>query len=66
MKYLECIRCSGKMKFLKEYKLDNTEKNKGIYKMLFSGEDQLTFKIFVCTHCRHTEFFYTGYINRID
>ncbi|MBC8590348.1 hypothetical protein [Wansuia hejianensis] len=57
---MECLRCNEQMKYLKEYRFDSQDNNRGILKALFDYEEHLIFDVYVCPRCRHTEFFLTG------
>lgn len=55
-----CLRCQGKLKYLKEYRFDSEDNNRGLFGVLFDVEERLIFDIYVCTNCRHTEFIFKG------
>lgn len=57
---VECLRCKSPMKYLKEYKFDSQDQNRGLLGALFDWEEHLIFQVYVCPNCRHTEFFYSG------
>jgi predicted nucleic-acid-binding Zn-ribbon protein len=59
-KQFECLRCKEQMKYLKEYRFDSQDNNRGILEALFDIEEHLTFGVYVCPKFRHTEFFFTG------
>tara|TARA_B100000965_G_C19310192_1_gene634179 strand:+ start:261 stop:479 length:219 start_codon:yes stop_codon:yes gene_type:complete len=59
-KEFECLRCKAEMKYLKEYRFDSQDNNRGILGALFDVEEHLIFDVYVCPKCRHTEFFYTA------
>ena len=59
-KQFECLRCKEQLQYLKEYRFDSQDNNMGILGALFDIEEHLTFDIYVCPKCRHTEFFFTG------
>ncbi len=53
----ECLRCKSPMKYLKQYRFDSRDENRGLFGAIFDIEEHLTFDIYVCPDCRHTEFF---------
>lgn len=55
---IECLRCKIEMKFLKEYRFDSQDNNRGMLGFLFDIEDHLVFDVYVCPKCRRTEFIY--------
>ena len=59
-KQINCLRCGNEMKYIKEYRFDSQDKNRGLLGALFDVEEHLSFHVYVCPRCRHTEFFYTG------
>ncbi|GAA0180074.1 hypothetical protein SH2C18_28280 [Clostridium sediminicola] len=59
-KTISCLRCNSIMQYLKEYRFDSQDNNRGILGALFDVEEHLMFKVYVCPKCRHTEFFYIG------
>lgn len=63
---MECLRCKEELKFLKEYRFDSQEANRGIFKAIFDLEEHLIFKLYVCPKYKHTEFIYSGNSNWID
>lgn len=63
---VECLRCKTQLRFLKEYRFDSQDNNRGLFGALFDVEEHLSFEVHVCPNCRHTEFFYTGRLHRID
>ncbi|MFZ4663027.1 MAG: putative signal transducing protein [Caldilineaceae bacterium] len=66
MEPMNCLRCQGEMKYLKEYKFESQDNNRGLFGAIFDIEERLTFDIYVCTGCRHTEFFFTGSSKKWD
>ncbi|HWI62343.1 MAG TPA: zinc ribbon domain-containing protein [Symbiobacteriaceae bacterium] len=63
---LECLRCKTPLQFLKEYRFDSQNANRGLLGSLFDVEEHLQFEVHVCPRCRHSEFFYTGSRMRLD
>lgn len=59
-KQFECLRCKEQMEYLKEYRFDSQDNNRGFLGALFDVEEHLIFDVYVCPKCRHTEFFFTG------
>lgn len=59
-KSFNCLRCNQEMKYLKEYRFDSQDNNRGFLAALFDVEEHLIFDVYVCPKCRHTEFFFTG------
>ena len=45
-KQFECLRCKEQMKYLKEYRFDSQDNNRGILGALFDIEEHLTFDIY--------------------
>ena len=41
---MECLRCKEELKFLKEYRFDSQEANRGFFKAIFDVEEHLIFK----------------------
>lgn len=66
MSELKCLRCSNKMEYLKEYRFDSQDNNRGFLGSFFDVEEQLVFKVYVCPHCGHSEFFYMGAKKGLD
>lgn len=63
---IQCLRCNSQMEYLKEYRFDSQDNNRGLLRALFDVEEHLIFDIYVCTNCRHSEFFYGGSLTRFD
>ncbi len=63
---INCLRCNNEMKYLKEYRFDSQDNNRGLFATLFDYEEHLIFDVYVCPKCRHTEFFYKGSANWLD
>ena len=63
---MNCLRCSEEMKYLKEYKFDSQNANRGLFSAIFDVEENLIFKVYVCPKCNHTEFFYSGSSTWVD
>lgn len=66
MQPTNCLRCQGEMKYLKEYKFESQDNNRGLFGAIFDIEERLVFDVYVCTSCRHTEFFFTGSSKKWD
>jgi predicted nucleic-acid-binding Zn-ribbon protein len=65
-KAFECLRCKSEMEYLKEYRFDSQDNNRGLFSAFFDVEEHLIFNIYVCPNCRHTEFFYNGALKGLD
>lgn len=63
---MNCLRCQEEMKYLKEYRFDSQNANRGLFSTLFDVEENLIFKVYVCPKCKHTEFFYSGSRTWVD
>ncbi|WP_123043497.1 zinc ribbon domain-containing protein [Cohnella candidum] len=63
---LKCLRCGNELTYLKEYKFDSQNANRGLFGALFDVEERLSFDIYVCPSCRHTEFFFTDSDTSLD
>lgn len=65
-KKVECLRCSEDMKYLKQYRFDSQDNNRGLLSALFDVEEHLILDVYVCPKCRHTEFLYAGKAKWLD
>jgi hypothetical protein len=63
---MKCLPCSQEMKYLKEYKFDSQDNNRGLLGAMFDIEERLVFDIYVCPNCRRTEFIYKGNQKDLD
>jgi hypothetical protein len=63
---MKCVPCSQEMSYLKEYRFDSQDNNRGLLGSLFDIEERLVFDIYVCPRCRRTEFIYKGEKKGID
>lgn len=63
---LKCLRCGGKMKFLKEYRFDTQKEYRDFISTIIDYEEAIVFNVYVCEDCRHTEFFFVGIRTGID
>ena len=61
-----CLRCGHKMEYLKEYRFDSQDNNRGLFSALFDVEEHLIFEVHVCPQCRHSELFYKGSLRGFD
>ena len=43
---MECLRCKEELIFLKEYRFDSQDANRGLFKAIFDLEEHLIFKIY--------------------
>jgi predicted nucleic-acid-binding Zn-ribbon protein len=48
------------MKYMKEYKFDSQNNNRGFWSSVFDVEERLIFDMYVCPNCKHSEFLYKG------
>jgi len=62
----KCLRCEHKMRFLKQYKFDSQDNNRGLLSSIFDVEERLIFDVYVCPKCKHTEFFHKGTDQGLD
>ena len=63
---MDCLRCNSSLQYLKEYRFDSQDNNRGLFGALFDMEEHLIFDVYVCPNCRHTEFIYKGSMKRLD
>lgn len=63
---MECLRCKSKIKYLKEYRFDSQDNNRGVLSSLFDVEENLIFDVYVCPKCKKAEFIYKGNIRGLD
>lgn len=63
---MKCLACHLEMRYLKEFKFDSQDNNRGLLGSLFDIEERLIFDIFVCPSCKRTEFIYKASDNWID
>jgi hypothetical protein len=63
---MKCLSCSQEMRYLKEYRFDSQDNNRGLLGSFFDIEERLVFDIYVCPKCRRTEFIYKGEQEGID
>lgn len=63
---MNCLRCNEELKFLKEFKFESEQVDRGFFKALFDVEEHLIFKIYVCPKCKYTEFIHAGSSTWID
>ena len=57
---MECLVCKTEMKYLKEYRFDSQDNNRGFFSTIFDMEEHLIFDVYVCPICRRAEFIYKG------
>lgn len=63
---MQCLRCQTELKYLKEYKFDSQDNNRGLLQAMFDVEERLIFDVYICPSCRHTEFFYKNAQGALD
>lgn len=67
---MNCLRCDTELKFLKEYRFDSQDNNRGFFSFVFDIEDHLVFDVYVCPNCKKAEFIYKsnlgGFESMID
>jgi hypothetical protein len=61
-----CTRCETEMQYLNTFRFDSRHESRGILGTLFDVEKHLVLDVWVCPHCRKTEFFYSGEHTRLD
>jgi len=66
MDEVKCLRCGEEMRYLKEYRFESQDNNRGIFGAIFDVEEHLIFDVYVCPHCRHSEFIYKGSMTHLD
>ena len=57
---VDCLRCNLAMEYLKEYKFESQDNNRGVFGALFDVEERLIFDLYVCPQCRRSESIYKG------
>ena len=57
---MKCLRCQTEMKYLKTYRFDSQNQNRGFLGTLLDVEEHLIFDVHICPRCKHSEFFYKG------
>ena len=55
---MECLACKTEMKYLKEYRFDSQDNNRGFFSTIFDMEEHLIFDVYICPNCRRAEFIY--------
>ena len=55
---MECLACKTEMKYLKEYRFDSQDNNRGFFSTIFDVEEHLIFDVYICPNCRRAEFIY--------
>lgn len=63
---MKCLRCDKEMEYLKDYRFDSQDNNRGLLKALFDVEERLVLRMYVCRVCGHVEFFYLGAQKGVD
>ncbi len=63
---MNCLRCNTEIKFLKEYRFDSQDSNRGLFKAIFDIEEHLVFDIYVCPKCKKTEFIYKNNLSGME
>lgn len=63
---MNCLRCDIAMDYLKEYKFESQDNNRGLFDALFDVEERLIFDVYICPECRRAEFIYKGANRKVD
>ncbi|MGG7162724.1 zinc ribbon domain-containing protein [Clostridium ihumii] len=63
---MNCLRCNSEMKYLKEYRFESQDNNRGFFAAVFDYEEHLIFDVYVCSKCKHSEFIYKGTLSGLD
>ncbi|NKF07937.1 hypothetical protein J1C67_05855 [Clostridium gasigenes] len=63
---MDCLRCNTEIKFLKEYRFDSQDSNRGLFKAIFDIEEHLVFDIYVCPKCKKAEFIYKNNLSGME